>query len=86
MRLLLISLLWLSMTVAAAENPWRLYKASAETRVEYRHNADKLLQVKAQTEVTATPAAFLHLLEDTANITQWAANTEKAQLLGQPAH
>ena len=84
MRLLLISLLWLSMTVAAAENPWRLYKASAETRVEYRHNADKLLQVKAQTEVTATPAAFLHLLEDTANITQWAANTEKAQLLGQP--
>ena len=84
MRFLLTSLMLFSITVAAAEQPWRLYKTVAETRVEYRHNADKLLQVKAQTEVSATPAAFLHLLEDTANITKWAANTEKAQLLGQP--
>uniref|UniRef100_A0A486XND3 START domain-containing protein n=1 Tax=Rheinheimera sp. BAL341 TaxID=1708203 RepID=A0A486XND3_9GAMM len=84
MRFLLTSLMLFSITVAAAEQPWRLYKTVAETRVEYLHNADKLLQVKAQTEVSATPAAFLHLLEDTANITKWAANTEKAELIRQP--
>ena len=84
MRLLLTWLMLFSMAAEAEVTQWRLYKTVAETRVEYRHNADKLLQVKAQTEVKATAAAFLHLLEDTANITQWAANTEKAQLLGQP--
>ena len=84
MRLLLCSLIFVSLASAAKPSTWQLYKVVGETRIEYRHNADKLLQVKAQTEVSATPAAFLHLLEDTANITQWAANTEKAQLLGQP--
>lgn len=84
MRLLLCSLIFVSLASVAKPSTWRLYKVVGETRIEYRHNADKLLQVKAQTEVSATPAAFLHLLEDTANITQWAANTEKAQLLGQP--
>ncbi|MBZ9613081.1 START domain-containing protein [Rheinheimera maricola] len=84
MRLLLCSLLLVCLTSAAESAAWQLYKAVGETRVEYRHNADKLLQVKAQTEVSATPASFLHLLEDTAHITKWAANTEKAQLLGQP--
>ncbi|MBU1311400.1 MAG: hypothetical protein KKE30_17905 [Gammaproteobacteria bacterium] len=84
MRLLLTCLMLFSVAIAAEEKPWRLYKAVAETQVEYRHNADKLLQVKAQTEVKATAGAFLHLLEDTANITNWAANTEKAELLGQP--
>ncbi|MBU2115231.1 MAG: hypothetical protein KKE94_15815 [Gammaproteobacteria bacterium] len=84
MRFLLSWLLCFSVAVAADAAEWQQYKTVGATSVEYRHNTDKLLEVRAQTEVNSTAAAFLHLLEDTANITKWAANTEKAQLLGQP--
>ncbi|PKM18016.1 MAG: hypothetical protein CVV11_18120 [Gammaproteobacteria bacterium HGW-Gammaproteobacteria-15] len=84
MRCVLFCLLFSSVTVAADSTEWRLYKADGNTRVEYRHDADKLLQVRAETEVSSSVSAFLHLLEDTANIKRWAANTEKAELLGQP--
>ena len=84
MRLLLSWLVCFSVAVAADATQWQQYKTVGATSVEYRYNTDKLLEVRAQTEVNATTAAFLHLLEDTANISKWAANTEKAQLLGQP--
>jgi hypothetical protein len=84
MRCALFFLLCCSAAVVADSAEWRLYKATGETRVEYRHDAGKLLEVRAQTAANSTAAAFLHLLEDTANIKTWAANTEKAKLLGQP--
>ena len=84
MRFLLSCLIFFSMAVTATTTEWRPYKTLGATSIEYRHNAAKLLEVRAQTEVNATLAAFLHLLEDTANITKWAANTEKAELLAQP--
>ncbi|MDP2716802.1 START domain-containing protein [Rheinheimera sp.] len=84
MRLLLSWLLCFSLAVTAEATEWQQYKTVDATSVEYRYNADKLLEVRAQTEASSTTAAFLHLLEDTANISKWAANTEKAQLLGQP--
>ena len=84
MRFLLSWLVCFSLAVTADTVEWQQYKTIGATSVEYRHNADKLLEVRAQTEVNATAAAFLHLLEDTSNINKWAANTEKAQLLGQP--
>lgn len=82
--LLLFCVLLFSAVVAAQPDNWRLHKTDGATKVEYRHNKAKLLEVRAQTEVRASAAAFLRLLEDTANITAWAANTEKAELLAQP--
>lgn len=84
MRSVLFLLLCCSTAVSAETAKWHLYKEVGETRVTYRHDAEKLLEVKAQTRVNSTPAAFLHVLEDTVNINSWAANTEKAELLGQP--
>ncbi|NRQ43486.1 hypothetical protein HRH59_13105 [Rheinheimera sp. YQF-2] len=84
MRFLLSWLVCFSVAVTADAAEWQQYKTVGTTSVEYRHNTEKLLEVRAQTEVNATTAAFLHLLEDTANISKWAENTEKAQLLGQP--
>lgn len=84
MRFLLSWLVCFSLAVTVDAAEWQQYKTVGVTSVEYRHNAEKLLEVRAQTEVHATAAAFLQLLEDTANISKWAANTEKAQLLGQP--
>ncbi len=78
------SLMLLSTAVQAGATDWRLYKTDGPTRVEYRHNIEKLLEVRAQTEVSSSVGAFLHLLEDTANIKSWAANTQSAQLLAQP--
>ena len=64
---------------------WQLYQSNGVTSVSYYHSdASKLLQIRAVTDVNSQPGAFMHLLEDTNNISRWAANTEKAQLLGQP--
>lgn len=83
--LLLFSFLLLTTTDGSAQQAdWRLYKADDVTQVEYRHDKASLLQIRATTEVTSLTGAFLHLLEDTANISAWAANTVKAELLGQP--
>lgn len=84
MRLWLSWLFCFSAAVTADTAEWQQYKTDGATSVEYRYTAGKLLEIRAHTEVTSTAAAFLHLLEDTANISKWAANTEKAELLGQP--
>lgn len=81
---LLSWLVCFSLAVTADAVEWQHYKTVGATSVEYRHDAGKLLEVRAQTEANSTVATFLHLLEDTANIKTWAANTEKAELLGQP--
>ena len=83
MRALLWSVL-LSFVVAAQAADWQDYKTDGMTTVEYRHAETGVLQVRATTKVPSLTGAFLHLLEDTANIKTWAANTEKAELLGQP--
>lgn len=81
---LLSWLVCFSLAVTADAVEWQHYKTVGATSIEYRHDAGKLLEVRAQTEANSTVATFLHLLEDTANIKTWAANTEKAELLGQP--
>lgn len=68
MRCALFFLLCCNAAVVADSAEWCLYKATGETRVEYRHDAGKLLEVRAQTAANSTAAAFLLLLEDTANI------------------
>ena len=83
MRALLWSVL-LCFVVATQAADWQEYKTDGVTTVEYRHSESGLLQLRATTKVPSLTGAFLHLLEDTANIRKWAANTEKAQLLGQP--
>ncbi|HEX5791677.1 MAG TPA: START domain-containing protein [Rheinheimera sp.] len=81
---LLFSLLLLTTAGSAQQADWQLYKADDVTKVEYRHDKTRLLHIRATTEVTSLTGAFLHLLEDTSKISAWAANTEKAELLGQP--
>lgn len=83
MRFNIIILLSLMHNTALADG-WQLYKADDSTKVEYRYSETNLLQISVATEVDSRLGAFLHLLEDTANIRAWAANTEKAELLGQP--
>ena len=83
MRALLWSVL-LSFAVTAQAADWQLYKTDTVTTVEYRHSETGLLQLRATTEVQSLTGAFLHLLEDTASISCWAHNTEKARLLAQP--
>lgn len=74
----------LSVSTAAQTADWQLYKTEGVTTVEYRHTDTGLLQLRAVTEVQSLTGAFLHLLEDTASISKWAQNTEKARLLGTP--
>jgi hypothetical protein len=78
MRLIIILLSMLHGSVLA-EN-WQTYRAQGELVVEYRQQAG-LLQIRSQVQAVSGVGAFLHLLEDTANITRWAANSEKAELL-----
>ena len=63
---------------------WQSYKQNANTQVDYRKSQDGLLQIRAQTTVKSGIGAMLHLLEDTANITNWVANSQKAELLSHP--
>lgn len=83
MRLNVIIFLSLIHSMVLADD-WRLYKADGPTKVEYRRSDAQLLQIRAVTEVDSLTGAFLHLLEDTDNISRWVANSEKAELLGQP--
>lgn len=84
MRALLCGLLLFSIAVPAQQVDWQLYKADGVTKVEYRRSDAQLLQIRAVTEAVSLTSAFLHLLEDTNNITRWVANSEKAELLRQP--
>ncbi|GGW49853.1 START domain-containing protein [Alishewanella tabrizica] len=68
----------------AAEEGWQLYQEQPTVRVEYRKNANELLQINASTTVYSSLGAFLHLLEDTANIQNWLVNSERAVILAQP--
>lgn len=81
---LLCGLLLFSAVVPAQQTDWRLFKSDGTTKVEYRRSDAQLLQIRAVTEVDSLTGAFLHLLEDTNKITRWVANSEKAELLGQP--
>lgn len=83
MRALLWSAL-LCFVVSAQAADWQNYKTDGVTTIEYRHAETGVLQVRATTEVQSLTGAFLHLLEDTANINRWAQNTEKALLLAKP--
>lgn len=85
MRALLLVCLYCFATLSAADQTsWRLYKSHGNTTVAYRHSAHDLVQIRAETTVKSGIGAMLHLLEDTANIRRWVANSEKAELLDHP--
>lgn len=84
MRTLLCGLLLFSIVTSAQPADWQLYKADDVTTVEYRRSNAQLLQIRAVTEADSMISAFLHLLEDTASISNWVANSEKAELLAKP--
>lgn len=73
----------LSTNAVAADG--KLHRSEASTRVEYRHDTHGLLHALAQTEVTSSVGAFLHLLENTERISEWATNTYRAALIATPA-
>lgn len=81
MRLIIIMLSMLHFSVLA-EN-WQTYKAQGDLVVEYRQQAG-LVQIRSQVQAISGIGAFLHLLEDTDNITDWVENSERAELLGHP--
>lgn len=62
---------------------WRSYKIKDGVSVAYKRQ-EGLLQIRAKVKLTSGMGAFLYLLEDTANISSWLSNSERAQLLGQP--
>ena len=81
---LLIVLSLVTLPCSADLADWQSYKRSESTQVEYRKSQDGLLQIRAKTTVKSGIGAMLHLLEDTANITNWVANSQKAELTTQP--
>jgi hypothetical protein len=81
---LLIAFCLVTLPGSANSADWQNYKRSKNTQVDYRRNEDGLLQIRAKTTVKSGIGAMLHLLEDTANITDWVANSEKAELLSPP--
>lgn len=83
-RILLgLLLLWLLPLGVQAE-PWRSYKHKDGIHVEYRRLQSSLLEIRAQVRVQSLNGAFLHLLNDTAAISQWVENAERVELLGSP--
>ncbi|HSG52036.1 MAG TPA: START domain-containing protein, partial [Rheinheimera sp.] len=78
----MLSLVTLPCSADSAD--WQSYKSSESTQVEYRKSQDGLLQIRAKTTVKSGIGAMLHLLEDTANITNWVANSQKAELTTKP--
>lgn len=81
---LLIVLCLVTLPCSADLADWQSYKRSNNTQVDYRRNQDGLLQIRAKTTVKSGIGAMLHLLEDTANIKTWVANSRKAELLSHP--
>lgn len=82
-RCLLVIVLFLNFS-CLADNYWRTYTRADTLQIEYQHNAGKLLEIRATTVANSSIGAFLHLLEDTQNISRWVENAEKAELLAQP--
>jgi len=78
----MLSLVTLPCSADSAD--WQSYKQNANTQVDYRKSQDGLLQIRAQTTVKSGIGAMLHLMEDTANIKTWVANSQKAKILSHP--
>lgn len=87
MRVILWFLLYLLLgcsDVIAVDSSWTLYQDQPPVRVEYRKSPDNVLQIRASTTVNSGTGAFLYLLEDTAKVRNWLANSHSAKVLAQP--
>lgn len=87
MRVTLWVLLYLLLgcsDVVAADSSWKLHQERQPVRVKYRKSPANLLQISASTTVHSGVGAFLYLLEDTATIRHWLANSHSAEVLAQP--
>ncbi|MDP5143636.1 START domain-containing protein [Rheinheimera baltica] len=68
-----------------AASGWTTYHKSDQLLIEHRESENALLQVHATTKVRSSIGAFLHLLEDTNNISAWVTNSERAIVLATPS-
>lgn len=84
MRWLIACLIFYGALALAQPNDWRLYKTAGDVLVEYRRDANNLLEIRAKTRVSSKVEAFKRLLEDTANIDKWVSNADKAELISHP--
>ena len=84
MRWLIACLIFYGALALAQPNDWRLYKTAGDVLVEYRRDANNLLEIRAKTRVSSKVEAFKSLLEDTANIDKCVCNADKAELISHP--
>jgi hypothetical protein len=63
---------------------WKQYGTDGATKIEYRHDKNRLLNARVETRAGSSTGAFLHLLEATERIPSWAANTYRTELLERP--
>lgn len=68
-----------------AAQDWSDYKQQHGVQVEYRRHSDGVLEIRAQLKLKSLTGAFLHLLNDTTAISNWAANAKRVEILASPA-
>ena len=83
LRPLCLILLLLPLCLTAED--WSGYKQQDGVTVEYRRHSDGVLEIKAQLTLKSLTGAFLHLLNDTAAISDWVANAKRVEILASPA-
>lgn len=83
LRPLCLSLLLLPLCLTAED--WSGYKQQDGVTVEYRRHSDGVLEIRAQLTLKSLTGAFLHLLNDTAAISDWVANAKRVEILASPA-
>ncbi|RUO28153.1 hypothetical protein CWE12_13110 [Aliidiomarina sedimenti] len=87
-KLLMLNLIMLGTAPASGDaelHGWQKYSGADDIRIHYRYSHGDTLEIQAETNVQSCAAAFLHLLEDTSQISNWASNTRNATILDQPA-
>ncbi|QXO15644.1 MULTISPECIES: START domain-containing protein [Vibrio] len=86
MRIRWLCLLWLlSVCTAQADSPqrWEIAKNEDGITIHTRHHQDGLVEIRAQMFEQTSYAAFLALLEDSANLPNWIDNVSSSRVLKQ---
>jgi hypothetical protein len=68
----------------ATADTWSLANESNEVQIYTKKKTSGLLEIKATTEVKATPEAFINLLKDTAIGPEWIENAISVEVLSSP--
>ncbi|RUO72009.1 hypothetical protein CWI80_09395 [Pseudidiomarina sediminum] len=76
--------LLLPVQVSATPQEWQEYATTEHSYIAYRSLPSGVTELKAELTTTARLGSFLHLLENTASISDWVPHAEKATLIAQP--